>query len=295
MFDLKIIIAIIVTAAVTATICGLLARLQRIKRESQTTSEEEIRELVAENEELMEDEKRMIHEIIDLGDMKASEAMQPRVDIIAVADDETVLATIERMQGTGFSRLPLYHEDIDQITGLVHYKDLVPALLDGRQDDPVGKYAYEALYVPETKGLIPLLSEMQGKHQQMAVVVDEYGGTGGLITVEDIVEEIVGEIKDESDREGTYLRAVREGEWVADGRFPIDDAIKMGWPVEESDDYETLAGWLMCEVDSVPQAGTVIEAGAYTFKIEGMRRRRIQLVRVKKSGKKDESAGESND
>lgn len=283
MIDIKIIVAIVVTAVVTAVICGLCTRLRRIKQESQTTSEEEIRELVAENEELADDEKRMIHEIIDLGDMKASEAMQPRVDIIAVEDTETVLAALERMQGTGFSRLPLYHDDIDQITGLVHYKDLVPALLDHRLDDPVGKYAYEALYVPETKSLIPLLSEMQGKHQQMALVVDEYGGTGGLITVEDIVEEIVGEITDESDREGTYLRVVREGEWVADGRLPIEDALKMGWPVEESDDYETLAGWLMCEVDSVPQAGTVITSGVYTFKIEGMRRRRIQLVRVKRA------------
>ena len=114
----------------------------------------------------------------------------------------------------------------------------------------------------------------------MAIVVDEYGGTDGLITVEDIVEEIVGEIIDESDIEDKYVTPLKDGEWLADGRFPVEDALKLGWPVTESDDYETIAGWLMSMLDVVPQVGDEFSIGGYRFKIQGMRRRRISNVRV---------------
>jgi putative hemolysin len=101
------------------------------------------------------------------------------------------------------------------------------------------------MFVPGTKDLLPLFSEMQTNRQQMAVVIDEYGGTDGLITVEDIVEEIVGEIVDETDAEASYLTPLAEGEWLVDGRFPVEDALQLGWPVAESDGYDTIAGWLL--------------------------------------------------
>ena len=271
-----------VSVAVTAVVAALVARAWAKKIAQQTASEEEIRDMVTESAELQEDEKSMIHEIIELGDMRAYEVMQPRVDMMFVQDTEPVRAALDRMMGTGYSRLPVYHDDFDQVTGIVHYKDLMPAVLDGQEDHPVGRYSYEPLYVPETKDVIPLLSEMQNCHQQMAIVVDEYGGTAGVLTVEDIVEEIVGEIVDETDREGGYLRVVRRDEWVADGRLPVDEAASLGWPVEESDDYETIAGWLLSKATSVPQTGDCLTFGGYTFKIEGMRRRRIQRVRVRK-------------
>ena len=204
--------------------------------------------------------------------------------MILVQDTDTVRQAAERMTGTGYSRLPVFHEDVDQIVGIVHYKDLFPALVDGRGDELVGDFAYEPMYVPVTKDVLPLLSEMQNSHQQMAIVVDEYGGTGGVVTFEDIVEEIVGEILDEKDRDGSFLRVVREGEWVADGRLPVDDAAELGWPVQESDDYETLAGWLMSVWDKVPQTGDQLVLDGYDFKIEGMRRRRVKRVRVRKTG-----------
>jgi len=99
---------------------------------------------------------------------------------------------LERMRGTGYSRLPVCHDDIDDIIGIVHYKDLIGPLMDGSIDEPVKGFMYEAMFVPETKDALPLLGEMQAAHQQMAIVVDEYGGTEGVITIEDIVEEIVG-------------------------------------------------------------------------------------------------------
>lgn len=259
---------------------GFLGRLTGSKKES--ASEEEIRELVDDTEELAEDEKRMIHDIIDLGDAAVNEICTPRVDVMLVKDDETGRAALERMRGTGYSRLPVCHDDIDDIIGIVNYKDLIGPLMDGSIDDSVVKFMYDAMFVPETKAVIPLLGEMQANHQQMAIVVDEYGGTEGLVTIEDIIEEIVGEISDESDVRGELVDELGPGDWRADGRLPVEDAIELGWPVQPSDDYETVAGWLLNVIDSVPDTGDAITVDGYTFTIERMRRSRISEIRVQK-------------
>lgn len=267
----------------TSASANALSCLFHIKSsdDRQSVSEEEIKYIVKDNDELLDDEKRMIHDILDLGDMTVREVMQPRVDMIFVEDVETVRQAVDRMRGTGYSRLPVYREDYDTIVGIVHYKDLVAPILDGKGDEPVGHYAYEALFVPETKDVYPLLSEMQTNRQQMAIVVDEYGGTDGLITVEDILEEIVGEIGDETDVEdGKYVSTIAEDEWVVDGRLPVDEAAELGWPVVDSDDYETIAGWLMDTIDVVPQMGDEFVIAGYRFKIQAMRRRRISTIRV---------------
>lgn len=270
--------------ALTSASANGLSRLFGIRDadERQSVSEEEIKYMVTDNDELLEDEKRMIHDILDLGDMTVREIMTPRVDMMLAEDVDTVRQTVDRMRGTGYSRLPVYHEDIDCIVGIVHFKDLVAPLMDGKESEPVAEYAYEAMFVPETKDLFPLLTEMQTNRQQMAIVVDEYGGTGGLITVEDIVEEVVGEIVDETDRENPFIEQESETVWLVDGRFPVEDAVELGWPVEDSADYETIAGWLMSMLDSVPQVGEELEFGGYRFKIQAMRRRRISTVRVER-------------
>ncbi len=266
---------------------GLRSAFSRGKR---SVSEEDIMELVDDNEELLEDEKRMIGEILSLDDLVVSDIMQPRVDIIAVEDVETVRAALERMRGTGYSRLPVYHEDLDHIIGIVKYKDLIPAVLDGETDASVVEHAHDALFVPETKDLFPLLSEMQTNRQQMAIVVDEYGGTDGLITVEDIVEEIVGEIVDETDAAVPFIVEQAEGEWVVDGRCPVEDAQGMGWPVVDSDQYETIAGWLIDSLDAVPKVGDEFVFDGYRFKVRAMRRRRIKNLHVKRLPGTDEAS-----
>ncbi len=248
----------------------------------QQISEEEIKTLVGDADELLEDEKRMISDILSLNDMSVSEIMTPRVDIMAVEDTETVRHTLERVRGTGYSRLPVYHDDLDSIVGIVHYKDLIPAVLEGNIDEPVIDYAFVPMFVPESKDVFPLLSEMQTNRQQMAIVVDEYGGTDGLITVEDIVEEIVGEIIDETDAEDSLVVSMGEGCWIVDGRLPVEDAIEMGLPVVESDQYETIAGWLMSVLDAVPHIGDEFTFDGFRFKVQSMRRRRIQKLRVEK-------------
>ncbi len=268
---------------------NFLERLTGGKRES--ASEDEIRELVDDTEELADDEKRMIQDIINLGDAAVNEICTPRVDVMLVRDDETGRTALERMRGTGYSRLPVCRDDIDDIIGIVNYKDLIGPLMDGSIDDSVVKFMYDAMFVPETKAVIPLLGEMQASHQQMAIVVDEYGGTEGLITIEDIIEEIVGEIADESDVGGELIEAIGEGDWRADGRLSVEDAIELGWPVTASDDYETVAGWLLDVIDSVPDAGDTIAVDGYLFTIERMRRSRISKVRVQRQGESGAQQG----
>ena len=138
--------------ALTSASANGLSRLLRIKNadERQSVSEEEIKYMVTDNDELLPDEKRMIHDILDLGDMTVHEIMQPRVDMILVEDTETVRQAVDRMRGTGYSRLPVFHEDIDRIVGIVHYKDLVGPLMEGKEIEPVADYSFEALFVPET-------------------------------------------------------------------------------------------------------------------------------------------------
>lgn len=259
---------------------GLFERLGLFR--NPVASEEEIKDMVADATELLDDEKRMIHDIMDLGDASVREIMRPRVDMMLVEDDATVRAALERMRGTGYSRLPVYHDDIDSIVGIVHYKDLIPALMDGKTDEPVTKFMFEPMFVPESKDVMPLLGEMQAARQQMAIVVDEYGGTDGLITIEDILEEIVGEIADETDLDRPLLVELGEGDWRADGSFPVEEALELGWPVVDSDDYETVAGWLLDAFDSVPQTGDELEVGSFTFKVEKMRRSRISTIRVRR-------------
>ncbi|MCL2340070.1 MAG: hemolysin family protein, partial [Actinomycetia bacterium] len=216
---------------------NLLAHLLRIKNpeDRNAVSEEEIKYLVAEQTDLLDEEKRMIHEIFDLGDTVAREVMVPRVDMIAIEDDATVWNTLNRMRGTGLSRLPVYHDNPDRIIGITMLKDLLAPLAEDRYEDPITDYLRETMFVPETKDILPLLREMQTAHEQIAIVVDEYGGTAGIISVEDIVEEIVGEINDEFDPDNKYQTQISADEWLIDGRLPTDDARELGLPVEEGD------------------------------------------------------------
>ncbi len=268
---------------VTAKSANGIGRLLHLKspEDRAQISEDEIRYMVSDAEELTEQEKSMIHEIFDLGDTVAREVMVPRVDMCALSDDTPVADVLALMRKTGFSRIPVYHEDVDRMVGIAHIKDLISPIVDeGKGSAPVADYLHEANFVPESKDIIPLLSEMQTGHDQMVIVVDEYGGTAGVLTIEDIVEEVVGEIEDEFDPDNKYLTQLGEREWLVDGRYSIDDAIELGWPVEESDEYETIAGFILDLADGVPSPGQVLEKDGWRFRVQSMRRRRIALLRV---------------
>ena len=267
----------------TAASANALAALLNIKstEDRQNISEDEIRYMVTDAEELTEQEKSMIHEVIDLGDAVAREVMIPRVDVEAAEDSATCIEVLSIMRRTGFSRLPIYHEDIDRIVGVAHIKDLItPVLEEGAASGRVSRFMRKASYVPETKDIIPLLSEMQATHEQMVIVVDEYGGTAGVITIEDIVEEVVGEIEDEFDPDNRYINEVEDGVWLVDGRYSIDDAIELGWPIEDNAEYETIAGFVLELADKLPKVGDTFHKDGYTFVVQSMRGRRLSMLRV---------------
>ena len=243
-------------------------------------SEEEIKLLVTEQGTLLDEEKRMIHEIFELGDTVVREIMVPRVDMTATEDTATLDQAFEVLRETGYSRLPVFHEDLDQIVGLLLLKDVVGPITAGSGSDSVENHMRPPVFVPETKPILSLLSEMQARRHHLVLVVDEHGGTAGLATIEDVVEEIIGEIADEFDRDRLLVTALSPGEWVIDGRLPIEDAMTMGLPLEESDEYDTIAGWVLSQLGHIPTLGETFEVGGVRFRVQAMRRRRISRVRV---------------
>lgn len=248
----------------------------------QDASEDEIRYLVNDSGELSDEEKSMIHDIFDLADTIAREVMIPRVDMCALEDTSTVEDVLSTMRTTGYSRVPIYHGEVDHIVGIAHIKDLIAALLDKHAAaQPISGFIREADFYPDTKDIIPLLSEMRSSHDQMVIVVDEYGGTAGIITIEDIVEEIVGEIEDEFDPDNKYLTKLAPNKWLVDGRFSVDDARELGWPIEDDPDYETIAGFVLNLADGLPAPGDVFVHEGYEFRVQSMRRTRVSTVRVR--------------
>lgn len=252
-------------------------------------TEEEIKLLVTEQGTLLDEEKRMIHEIFELGDTVAKEIMVPRVDMAMLEDTAGVAEAIALFQRSGFSRLPVYHEDADSIIGILLLKDLVGPAAEGALDEPVTRFTRPAVFVPETKPILAILSDMQSARNHIAVVVDEYGGTEGIVTIEDIVEEVIGEIADEFDKEHRFITTVGPGVWVIDAQLSVEEAReRLGLDVPESEEYETMAGWVLMELGHIPVAGEVIEHGDLHVTVEAVRRRRIDRLRVSTSKKADE-------
>ncbi len=244
-------------------------------------TEEEIKLLVTEQGTLLEDEKRMIHEIFELGDMVAREIMVPRVDMQMIEDTLTVGEAIRVFQESGFSRLPVYHDVADSIVGIAMLKDLVGPASEHRMDDTVSRYVRPAVFVPETKPILVMLNDMQAAHNHLAIVVDEYGGTAGLVTIEDIVEEIIGEISDEFDRERRYYTRTSPTEWVVDGLLSVHEANEtFGWGLPLSDEYDTMAGWVLAELGHIPATGEILHHESLTVVVDLVRRRRIARLRV---------------
>jgi len=261
----------------------VVARAMGVKADGHrpTVTEEEIQLLVREQGTLLEEEKRIIGEVFDLGDTVAREIMVPRVDAEMLEDTLTVAEALEHFRRTGFSRIPVFHEDPDSIVGLCLLKDLLGPIAEGRSVEPVVRSVRMPVFVPETKPILDLLQEMRAAHSHMVVVVDEHGGTAGVVTIEDIVEEIVGEIADEFDPDYRYIDRISEGIWLVDGRLPVTDARdKLGLELPESEEYDTLAGWVLSELGHIPVVGERVSAGDAEIRVQLVRRRRVARLRV---------------
>ena len=257
-------------------------------------TEEEIKTLVDAGEEggaIEVEEKEMIYSIIQLGDTLAREVMVPRIDIQAFDERASLRQVTEALMKTGHSRAPVYRGTIDSVVGLVYVKDMLAAWKEGRQDQPVGGLVRPAVFVPEAKKAVDLLTELQARRVHAAVVVDEYGGTAGLVTVEDILEEIVGEIRDEYDlAEEAAYQQVQEDEFIFSGRIDLDDVNDVAGSSLPTDTSDTLAGFIYSRLGRVPTAGDEIEAGGLRLVVEKITGRRIEKVRARRFPEPSEEA-----
>ncbi len=246
-------------------------------------TEEEIRTLVDAGEEegvIEEKEKEMIYSIFELGETMAREVMVPRIDIVAVDVQTPPEEVVRVIAETGHSRIPVYEGTVDEIVGLVYAKDLLLHLQKDDPRPPLREILRPAYFVPETKKADDLLREMQQQRIHMAIVVDEYGGTAGLVTVEDILEEIVGEIQDEYDTEEPSFEQVGEGEYILDARINLDDVnelLEADLPTEAAD---TLGGFIYDALGRVPVPGDGLQIGDWQLEVVTVSGRRIRKVRM---------------
>jgi len=257
----------------------------RVNLASPLVTEEEIRLLVKMGEEegvIQEDEREMIHSIFEFGDTVVREVMVPRIDMVSVADTDTVADALRVVREEGHSRLPVYHESIDQLVGIVHVKDLITYVQDGRESAPVKDAARPAYFIPESKPLDSLFREMRRKKVHMAIVVDEYGGTAGLVTIEDLLEEIVGPILDEYDVEEKLLEVVNENVAVVDGRLSLEEVneqLGLDLPVGQVD---TIGGFVYSLLGHVPSQGETVAYDGVELFVERLEGHRVARLRITK-------------
>lgn len=249
-------------------------------------TEEEIKTLVDAGEEegvIQEEEKEMIYSIFELEDTLAREVMVPRIDVVALDVTTPMLEALDIIMEAGHSRIPVYRETIDNIQGLLYAKDMLPYLRQGRSDVPLKNILREAYFVPETKKASDLLADLQQRRVHMAVVVDEYGGMAGLVTIEDLLEEIVGEIQDEYDAEEPFVQFVSDNEYIFDARVDLDDLNRLMDVALPTDDSDTLGGFIYTELGKVPVVGDHVVYDEMYFTVESVTGRRIKKVRVERS------------
>jgi CBS domain containing-hemolysin-like protein len=249
-------------------------------------TEEEIKEWIDVGKEegtIEQDEKEMLYSVLEFGDTTAREIMTPRVDVMLMEDTTSIPEAIRIFNDTGFSRIPVFHEQIDNITGVLNVKDVFSAMVSKRKDFSIKEIMYDPTFVPETKKIDDLLKELQVHRVQIAIVIDEYSSFVGIVTVEDILEELVGDIRDEYDREEPDVQKIAEGVFVLDAQMwveDINDELGLGLPIDES--YETVGGLLIDRLGHIPQhpgEKVEIEAGRITLVVMQMHGRRIVKVK----------------
>jgi putative hemolysin len=252
---------------------------------------------VGEAEGILEQEEgELIHSIIEFGDTRVNEVMTPRPDIIAVSAEATVREARDIMIDSKYSRLPVYRDQIDNVEGLVYIRDLLQCWAEGNLESPIAPLVRPVYFIPETKPVSDLLEEMQKANVQLSMVIDEYGGVSGLVTVEDILEEIVGEIEDE-DIAHEELNDIVE---VSDGVYEVLGSIEIGkierlFEMEiEADDFTTIAGLVVNECGRVPQTGEQLTFRGLDLEVVEADERRIARLRVKRTTETASEAGQAN-
>ena len=246
-------------------------------------TEEEIRHLVdvaEEEEEIEQEERELIHSIFEFGDTVVREVMVPRTDMVAMPAEATLDQALETIVKVGYSRIPIYEGDTDNIIGVLYAKDLLRRSAQERVEERVTSAARAPLFVPEQKKVAELLREMQHQRIHMAIVVDEYGGTAGLVTIEDLIEEIVGEIVDEYDQEEPLVEPIDENTMRVDAKMPIDEVNELFDVELPHDEWDTVGGLVFGLTGRVPSVGESVRHDSIEFRTERVTGRRIQKVLV---------------
>jgi CBS domain containing-hemolysin-like protein len=259
--------------------------------EDETDGGDDLQALIDVGEEegiIEEEEGELIHSIIEFGDTRVNEVMTPRTDIVAVSAAATVREVRDLMVESKYSRLPVYREQIDSVEGLVYVRDILQCWVEGREEDAVASLVRPTYFVPATKPVAELLEEMQKAHVQLAMVIDEYGGVAGLVTVEDILEEIVGEIEDEDTEAEDVIEIVEAG----GGYYEVLGSTEVG-KIErlfdfeiEDDDFTTIAGLVINELGQVPRPGTRLTFRGLDVEVLEADERRIGRLRLKRAEEK---------
>lgn len=223
------------------------------------------------------EERRIIRRVLELNQTVVEEAMTPLVEVRAVPEDATVAEATRAVLQYGHSRILVFRERVDNIVGLVSHHDL---LVDVGPNDAIGAMIRPVIYVPETKRADDLLAQMRDEGHELAVVVDEYGGVVGVVTVEDLLEEVVGDIRDERDTDEPGIRRLSEREWRVPARSEIEEvSTAIGHPLPEGE-YDTIAGLILAHTGRIPSTGEIVKAGRLLFLVEQSNERAIQLVRL---------------
>ena len=255
--------------------------------EEEIVTEEEIRMMIAEGEEkgtIEQDEKQLLNNVFEFNDIIVSEAMTPRTEMYAININEDIKKVLDEIDEFKYSRIPVYEENIDDIKGILYVKDILKPLKDNETID-INKLIREPYFVPVSKDIDELFKEMQQNKIQMAIVIDEYGGTAGLITMEDIIEELVGNIFDEYDDEEIDVKKLDDNTYILSGALTSYDLKKIFGVEMPEGDYETLSGYLIEKLGRIPNDDEhpIIEGEKLTYKVESVEDKRIKYVKVCKN------------
>ncbi len=257
----------------------LLAKIFKAKEDTAMT-EEELISIIEEAEEeggLDEEESTLIKSAIEFNDLEVGDIFTPRIDITAVAIDDGFEEIKAQFTDSGFSRLPVYEDDLDNIVGILYYKDFFTHEPDSGED--IHEIIKPVIYVTKTQKISDLLKELQQKQLHMAIVTDEYGSTAGILTLEDILEEIVGEIWDEHDEKIEEFKEIGEKEYIISGKANLDKVLS-NLEIDDAPEALTVNGWAMDELGKVPEVGDTFEALGLSVKVLEMDGRRIENIHV---------------
>lgn len=272
---------------------GLIDMLGRFISGKKRITEEEIQEIIDASEEeglINQEENEMIRSIFELRDTVVREIMIPRTDMACVAVDATVGFVLNTIISCGHSRIPVYDGTIDNIVGLIYAKDLLKYWGMGDAAISLKRIMRSPYFIPETKNLEELLQEFKRKKVHIAIVIDEYGGTSGLVTIEDLLEQIVGDIQDEYDLEEEWLVEEPDGSVVVDARFPIEELEEHFGIEVERDKFDTVAGLIFHLIGRIPMIGEEIENDSLHMTVLDAGERNIKQVRIKRIAGKAEEA-----